>query len=182
MDTIAWVYLDPDPTLPVHSRCSVRLWYFMTNAFLLISFTFPSICSVVYQFHHISPHCFNCVKAPTLLINVHQVHTVVCSCWLLDLFHSFLIQVLPNCLCLSKFPQPWILMTLVLGDLSPGGPEVAGLYPAICSLAAGVGLSAWSPLATAHITGQLWNLTDPYSLCNVFSFFHYSSGRALDGI
>lgn len=82
-------------------------------------------------------------------------------------------------------------MALVLADFSPGELEVAGLYPhpfsfflypAICSLAAGVGLSAWSPLAMSCITGQLGNQTNPYSLGNVFSFFHYSSGRALDGI
>lgn len=45
-----------------------------------------------------------------------------------------------------------ISSALNLDDLSPGGLEVAGLYPAICSLAAGVGLSAWSPLATAYMT------------------------------
>lgn len=97
VDAIAWLCLAPDPTLPDHSRCSVRPWCFMTNALLLIHF-----CGL-----WLSPYFSTLLCEGTCTFDKCARSPYSCLFLLVAWFVSqFLIQVLPHCLCLSEFPQP----------------------------------------------------------------------------
>lgn len=154
------------------------MFYVVFYAFLLVSFTLPSICSVVYDFPHISSLCFNCVKAPALLVNIHKVHAVGCSCWLLDLFNSFSPRYFPIACVFQNFLNlehwwPQSLVTLLLVD-------TRSLVFTICSLAAGMGLPAWSLLATSFITGhhfscEIWLTPTVCAMFSHLSLFFWKS-------
>lgn len=145
------------------------------------SFTCPNICSLVYDFLHISSLCFNCLKEPAPMINVHKVHTAGCSCWLLDLFHTFsskhfsIACVFQNSLDVeSWWSQSW--RTPVHQPLACH--SLAGTW-------SGFVMAGYHDLQLPHHclpdTQQAsWrSLADPPSLCNFSSFFTLLLAEAL---